>query len=219
MNTPTLQQIGFSMQGLQASVAQVVLAVCERFDSVTYLEIGVGWGQTLAGVSQLLQENVRKQWRTIGVDLNEGYSLDMKQVRNCARVAGVPLNSTSNLLAYPVWGEATVYLADSQTFLRDYWDQELNLVLIDACHCKECVMNDFRNIEPHVVPHGTVMFHDFGADQVGQPQPHNSSILDVNGACKELGLLDQNRAGWRFLETLIGTKSEGAADMGIFERQ
>jgi len=208
-------ELGFGMQGLGHQVAQYVQEVCTRFDKVTYLEIGVGEGTTLAAIADRLRK-LAVQWRAIGVDLPDGYSLDLFRVNKTMRTKMLPFAETRTSVLLP-WNRVTLHLADSQKFLLT-WDELVNLVLIDGCHGKPCAKNDFLNIEPWVVPGGYVMFHDFGQDQQWQSQPHCPEGIDVRGACAELGLLDNNREGWRFIGTLIGDKPAGSGDMGVFEK-
>ncbi len=77
---------------------------------------------------------------------------------------------------------------------------------------------DFLLLEPFIVPHGIVLMHDFGKDQVGQSQPHCPDGLNVRGAARDLGLLDGGRPGWKFLEVLVGDKPAGSGDMGVFQK-
>jgi hypothetical protein len=63
-----------------------------------------------------------------------------------------------------------------------------------------------------------MMFHDFGVEQRGQPQPHCPDGIDVWGACYDLGLLTGKRPGWTFSEHITGHKAEGGWDMGVFRK-
>jgi hypothetical protein len=70
-----------------------------------------------------------------------------------------------------------------------------------------------------MVPGSTMMFHDFGIDQRFQPQPHCPGGVDVWGACYDLGLLTNKRAGWAFAEHITGHKEQGGWDMGVFKKE
>jgi hypothetical protein len=121
----------------------------------------------------------------------------------------------------PEWGAVTLILKDSHSFFGEHTIAGgVHLALIDGCHGKPCVSLDFLLIEPLIVPGGYVMFHDFGADQIGQEQapPDHCPIVGVHDACASLGLLDNTRDGWRFVQTIIGDKSAGSADMGVFQK-
>jgi len=220
MNTtqdPTIPALGFGMQGMGPAIERLITSVCERFDVITYLEIGVGEGVTLAAISDMIRRT-SKEWRSVGVDLPNGYSLDLKRVaesmwrKNLKNAIGLTEEDEAE------WNQVNVFLADSQEFLRDHWDESVCIALIDGCHGKDCAMNDFLNIEKKVLHNGLVMFHDFGHDQTGQPQPHCKNGIDVRGACRELGLLDGKRVGWTYIETIVGDKAAGSGDMGVFRK-
>jgi hypothetical protein len=59
------------------------------------------------------------------------------------------------------------------------------------------------------------LFHDFGKAEHGTPQKH-CPVIDVRGACEELGLLDGKRKGWEFVGEL--NAKAGAANMGVFKK-
>jgi hypothetical protein len=191
--------------------------VCDRFDEVTYLEIGVGHGETLASMANTIRARTKPDWRAIGVELPYGYSFDAQKMEKNLNLASLRYNYNEPNDP-PAWGEVTIYMQDSQDFLSDYWQEEIQLALIDGCHGKPCVTGDFLHIESFVAPGGVVLFHDFGDDQVGQSQPHCSGGLDVAGACRDLGLTNNERAGWHFMGELVGDKSTGAANMGVFQK-
>jgi hypothetical protein len=107
---------------------------------------------------------------------------------------------------------------DSHVFIPCFWRLPIHLALIDGCHCYECALKDFSNIEEFVEPGGVVMFHDFGEDQQDQPQPRGHKPLDVRGACRDLGLFDNKRDGWEFVRELVGDKKNGSANIGVFKK-
>lgn len=211
---------GLGMSGMEGPLNMVAATVRARFQPCTYLEIGVASGQTMAAICKILSTR-GDGWRAAGVDLPDGYSLVLDDIeRNFVgqhlNVAIVRPNGEHEL--EPTWNRATVYLDDSHDLLPRCWRAPLHLVLIDACHCKECVTKDFLNVEPHVPTGGVVMFHDFGEDNVRQIQQGKHRHVDVRGACSDLGLIGETRPGWRYRCEIVGNKKEGAANMGVFER-
>ncbi len=224
--TPTKapHDLGPGMQGMGDGVMHYVDGVASYFDKVTYLEIGVSDGITLSAIAKRLSW-AAQSWRAIGIDLPD---CRHETTRRHSEEKGLPFKLIRDFRKpVPVeWGKVTMILKDSHTFLGDYIlkhdiiDGGVHLALIDGCHGKPCVSLDFLLIEPLIVPGGYVMFHDFGADQIGQEQapPDHCPIVGVHDACASLGLLDNARDGWRFVQTIIGDKSAGSADMGVFQK-
>jgi len=215
----TMLHLGFAMNGLEIGIEEIVEEICAKFEFPTYVEIGVGHGQTLVGISEILSVK-RAEWRAIGIDLPNGYSLDQGQVKQNAVDAGLKLDFAHGIgrgVILPPWGQITVILEDSQVVLGEHWLAPVDLALIDGCHGRKCATLDFLCLEPFVPRHGVVMFHDFGTSDIGIPQPHCGTI-DVRGACEDLGLLNNQRQGWKFVRELTANKLEGGSNMGVFQR-
>ena len=216
-------EFGFGMQGMEDRIITITRAVAAKFDEVTYVEIGVGEGTTLTAVASTLRSNSNR-WRAIGVELPNGYSFSRDKTLECSTARNLRcdfITPTATNIQRAYWGQVTVFLKDSQTFLTEMWQEPIHFALIDGCHGKPCVIQDFLAIEAWAVKGALVMFHDYGVDQVGQSQPHCPGGVDVRGACQQLGLIDKKnrREGWRFLEELTGDKAHGAWDMGIFQKE
>ena len=218
MTTINPAKLGFCMAGLEHHVAEYVASICERFARPTYVEIGVGHGQTLVGVATMLADG-SEDWRAIGIELPDGYSFDREITKQNATDKALRLEFFNGVEGKqsPPWNQISVLLGSSQVVLSEHWTEQIHLALIDGCHGKECATMDFLTLEPFVPVGGLVMFHDFGREQVGQHQPH-CGRLDVRGACKDLGLLNNQRNGWKYLAELSGNKSQDGANMGVFER-
>src|ERR1041384_7455897 len=74
---------GLSMDGLEGQITEIVTDTRKKFNPCTYMEIGVASGGTLAQVSKILGAN-GKSWRSVGVELPNGYSFKRDQVdQNC----------------------------------------------------------------------------------------------------------------------------------------
>ncbi len=216
--TETPHSLGPGMQGMGAGVMHYVDGVASYFLNVTYVEIGVSDGITLSEISKRLSETC-ESWRAIGIDLPD---CRHETTRRHSQEKGLTFDLLRQLKGALKWNRVTFVLKDSHSFLGENainLDQ-VHLALIDGCHGKPCVSLDFLLIEPLIVPGGYVMFHDFGKDQIGQAQapPDHCPIVGVHDACASLGLLDNTRDGWRFVQTIIGDKSAGSADMGVFQK-
>ncbi len=219
--TATLEaprDLGPGMQGMGAPVMKFVDEVAGYFLNVTYVEIGVSDGITLSEIAKRLSQT-SESWRAIGIDLPE---CRHETTRRHSQEKGLSFDLVRQYKETPKRNGVTFILKDSHSFLGEHASDigDIHLALIDGCHGKPCVASDFLLLEPLIVPGGYVMFHDFGADQIGQEQcpPDHCKIVGVHDACASLGLLDNTREGWRFVQTIIGDKSAGSADMGVFQK-
>jgi len=215
-----MMEFGFGMQGMEERILTIARAIAAKFGEVTYVEIGVGQGPTLTAIASTLRDHAEK-WRAIGVELPNGYSFDRQKVMEFARDRHLPLNfvTPNGSIQHPRWNQVSVFLKDSQSFLTEMWQEPIQLALIDGCHGRPCVIQDFLAVEVFMVKGGLVMFHDFGQDQIGHYQPHCVTGLDVRGAVQDLGLLNGKREGWVFREELTANKAVGGWDMGIFQKE
>jgi hypothetical protein len=214
-------KLGFCMEGLEEKLSDLITDVIARqFGELTYMEIGIGHGGTISGLSYIMDCCLpNKNWRSIGVELPKGYSFNRATTTKNAHDRCLDIEFVSEIgwgaKIEPKWGAITVYLFDSQTFIPYFWVEPLHLVLIDGCHGKKCAMADFVNTANFIVPGGYALFHDFGKAEQGTPQKHCPTI-DVRGACEELGLLDGKCKGWEFVGEL--TAKAGAGNMGVFKK-
>jgi hypothetical protein len=215
-----MKAFGLAMNGMEDRLEAISKDVTERFDEITYVEIGVGEGGTLTAIAQILQESGKK-WRAIGVELPNGYSFSKDRTVHFANQRNLALNfiTPSASTVNPAWNEVSVYFKDSQTFLTELWQTPIHFALIDGCHGRPCVMMDFIVLEAWVVDGAVIMFHDVSVDQIGEYQPHCSGGIDVRGACYELGLLTNRRQGWKFVEEIPAKREWGGWDMAIFKKE
>ena len=212
--------LGIAMNGLEERVLEITKALARQFKEVTYVEIGVGEGTTLTAIASTLKDSDTK-WKAIGIELPNGYSFNRCRTEDIARERNLKLNFiTPNCsIVHPPWNAITVYFKDSQTLLTEHWQEPIHLALIDGCHGKPCVILDFLALEAFMVPESVMMFHDFSPEQRGQPQPHCPGGIDVLGACYELGLMTEKRAGWKYADTITADKVGGGWDMGVFKKE
>lgn len=164
-----------------------------------YVEIGVAYCQTFAAVVEWLRAN-SSEWRAAAIDPSE-LAKDHFERLGYEQEANV------------VWFN----LSREEAFIG--WSSPIHFCLIDGCHSRKCVMEDFQSVEPWMTPGGLVVFHDFEPERVGTDvQPHCGMTQDVRGAVEELGLLDGSRPGWRRLPDWKGDRTKDGADCGVFER-
>lgn len=212
---------GFGMNGMEEKISSLALSVGKQFpEEVTYVEIGVGEGTTLTAIAAILATSGVNRWRAIGIDLPNGYSFNEQQTTSIALRRGLSLEFVTpvNSIVRPKWNQVTVYLRNSQSFLTENWQESIHFAMIDGCHGKPCAILDFLALEAFMVSGATMMFHDFGEGQIGQSQPHCPDGVDVRGACRDLGLLNGKRPGWKFADTFSADIAAGGWDMGVFKK-
>ncbi len=218
---PPPHSLGPGMQGMGEDVMRFVDEIGWKFPVVTYVEIGVSDGITLSEIAYRLS-SITENWRAIGIDLPECRHETTRRNSTEKGLKFKLITEGREFIKIPPSGQVTFILKDSHAFLGEHSATlgDVHMALIDGCHGKQCASLDFLLIEPLIVPGGIVMFHDFGEDQIGQDQapPDHCATVGVREACRDLGLLDNSRHGWHFLDTIIGDKDDGSADMGVFQK-
>ncbi len=210
-------RLGIGMEGLAEQVEPYVYQVCSQFPEITYVEIGVAHATTLTNISAAIRDYGSK-WRSIGIDLPDGYSLDRNAVTRNAHRKRVPLSMESSLNGKtdPKWSQITVYFKNSHTFIPENWTDPIQFALIDGCHCAKCVGTDFLLLEPFFVSGAILMMHDIDEASQSQPEPRDHGNRAVRDVARDLGLSTGTREGWKMLAEL--QSQPGAGNMGVFQK-
>jgi hypothetical protein len=223
-------QFGLCSCGLEDSIEKYLKMVCERFSTINFFEVGTAFGHNLMACAKILSEN-SKDWIAIGLDIPDwafGGQYDKQTIQKIAK----GLDSSIEIFDSPVGmtpkrNMISLFLVSSSDFFTSNLIGPIHFAFIDGCHCKTCAMLDFTLVEKFVPVGGLVAFHDFGENSVGQLQSYLShGPANVIGACKELGLVDGGRKGWKFLDHVKGDIKgyvrgetlEPGLDLGVFER-
>jgi hypothetical protein len=199
-----MRQFGFCTAGLEDTFERMINhSIDQNLQEWNYLEIGLGYGETLAAVAAIMNEREvkPKTWRIIGCDIKV----------------------KPNVFNHEIWKKVPIYMVNETTFalfdnivtavqidskrLPVYVAPiKFNYVFIDGCHEKECVKTDFTGIEPHVAKDGVVVMHDYDEwIEGGDPQTfHNGENCAVMAAVDDLGLDPSNvtRPGWSLINRL-----------------
>ena len=109
----------------------------------TYCEVGVASGQTLCAMTKIIDELTAGNWKAFGVDIKNGWSLDMRTVWN-------QFEGCEDRL--------TIRLCGSEAFFREN-EEPLDFILIDGCHEYDCVKIDFEGAAKSVPIGGIIAFH------------------------------------------------------------
>lgn len=155
-----------------------------------YAELGIAEGRTFFGVLRHIQ-TLTDKFIGHAVDIESGWSLNLEEFHKNAE--GI---STLNYF---------LTLEGSLSFLKKMPDESIDFLWIDACHARECCMNDFLAGESKVKRGGVVGFHDSGELEVGKDeQPHCHHCINVRGAIRDLQLFEEKRPGWELIADIQG---------------
>ncbi len=210
-------RLGIGMEGLAPQVQPFIEQISTQFPEVTYVEIGVACAVTLTNISTVFRDHGSK-WRSIGIDLPDGYSLDRKAVLRNSHLSHLQISVEANVNGSinPQWSQISVYLKSSHTFLPENWTYPIQLALIDGCHCAKCCGTDFLLLEPFIVAGGIVMMHDIDEASQLQDEPRGHGKREVRNVARDLGLFKSTRPGWTMLDEL--QSQPGAGNMGVFQK-
>ena len=189
------------MREVEADLVDRLLdRIKEKFGHITALEVGVFAAGTTRGIYRRAKE--------IGCPVHcEG--VDFEQYRPNPTPAD----------------DYVFHSGDSMDQWREI-KRKFGLVFVDGCHCCNHAMMDFLNYSPFVVLDGFCLFHDTAlpTNQMQQepwPQDHSyagkpSSVLGVREGLKKLGLLQNYRQDWKFIEEV--QSSSGLMGMCLFQK-
>lgn len=208
------RQWGFSMAGCEGVILAGVAASLDAVPGpARYVEIGVAWGDTFGIICECLAREGRLG-QAIAIDLPDGADAEYMRPASCFCAETFRRNTEA------FDGKVQLVRAVSQEWLRTPVGR-FTLVLIDGCHEQACARMDFEAVEPHVVPGGIVIVHDtapWSQEDPSQIQPHRGEPLRVRAALEELGLLQDQRPGWRLLTEAPGLQAEGGRGCMVFQK-
>lgn len=181
----------------------------------TYIEIGVAYAATMAGVLTASKIAGIRDWAAVGVDKQEGGWHCHPHLMKGSLAQWHP-----SFITHPAApDQLQIWLCGSDEYLRDHIKRSrhkpFSLALIDACHSTACCTRDFVLLEPFIRPGGIVMFHDADAEKQGDDfdvQPHCGLGIGVRRALKSLDILDNRRTGWKLLADTV--PAPGSDDRG-----
>ncbi len=186
-------------------IDRTVDRIKDELGEVRFLEIGVCFGGTAAGIARRCRD-IGCPFSASGVDCLEHYKPDTN-------------------LQPELEGKYTFYCGDSMDQWRNIKDR-FNLLLIDGCHCVIHSMCDFLNYSPFLVVGGYCLFHDTAVpkdqyEQIAFPQDHSLAGKDpgklgVREGLKKLGLLQGYRIDWTLVEEV--QSNDGVMGAILFQK-
>jgi len=117
------------------------------------------------------------------------------------------------------WGEgfmmpylASLFIRDAHQIPQGEWD----VVFIDACHCKQCVINDFNSVKDVITSRGFLIFHDTSPEFQGlhaNMSEHQKNGIEVLAALEECDL-----SGFELLADVPGIPP-GVSGIRVYQRK
>lgn len=181
---------GFCFRGNESAFTRAVLAALRP--GFRYLEIGIGAGDCLRAVADILNQTEVDDWCIVGVDV-PGYR---GGARHSGQSLGVDSDQPPRSIALNCVGSAHYF---------QHARRRPDFVFIDACHCAACPEREFLAVERLINPGGIVCFHDTDprCQHEHAPQPCGGGI-EVRQAVDKLGLLTDARPGWKKFDETFG---------------
>lgn len=211
-------KLGLRMDGVEDRFIELFLAAARgRGDQpFHFFELGTATAITYSVLWQHLQEaNLAAHATMVSCDLPDGWSVEYDKMKANMDKAG------KWWLSYKVIEPrigAQIYFVDGRALIsRLHTDYGFypDFAFIDGCHGRACAMADFEAIAPTVRQGGLVVFHDAcELSQHTDMQDHCKERINVRQGIRDLGLLDNTRAGWRLVEEIAGDRPRGGEGNG-----
>lgn len=190
---------GFCFEGNEQAFTEALIHSLRP--GFVYLEIGIGRGDCLRSVSEILAQTIYPDWRIYGVDVPEygGDALNVNEIGTALfGSVGVGSDTPERSIA--------LHLTGSEEFFKRS-TLKPHFTFIDACHCADCPEREFLALEPSVPVGGMVCFHDTCKPCQHEHRPQHGpggGGIEVRSAVQKLGLLDGTRDGWKVFEETQG---------------
>lgn len=199
-----LPEFGIAMNGCRQAITETILSRIDPDKQFVYAEIGIAEGRTLSAVASIIEKQ-SSNFICYGVDIEQGWSLNKDLLeKNIA----------------PFGGKVVYSLCGSTEFLNTCPNHHIDFLLIDGCHERECAALDFTNAVEKIKPNGFVAFHDTADFAQGiQPQPHRGELCNVLLALQDVGLLNDQRPGWKTHWKVEGEPNGENNGMMIFKKE
>ena len=151
----------------------------------TLMEIGTGWGGSVAIFNKVCESAGRSNGRIVTIDNGSNFSrFGPKDGTTYDDFISNRLTSIYGVRANRLGAGVFCVHADSTKLC---WPaRDINLLFIDGAHTYEGVRGDIKNMVPHIVSGGVVIFHDYHMEGVKKA---------MDEFLVEKGLMIENRGG------------------------
>lgn len=214
-----MKNFGIRMSGLELEIENLFINyLCNlSTNSFKYLEIGAASCTTLKAIHDIVKNNVKHDdWEVIGVDIENGYSVDWKEIRKLFKdnELEVYTNRVTNR-RFPA-PKAKLFIDKNPRELVTNNFYDIDICFIDACHGYKCVTEDFHTVQNNIKPNGIVFFHDTSILEQGTDfQEHCKEFINVRKALSDMGLFDNKHPNWKFEREVLGSRFFGGDGNGI----
>lgn len=153
-------------------------------------EVGMNWHvEFIAGLARIMRPRVYVElgiyqaevFNKVAPHAGEAFGVDIDPA--CARFVRETPNSR--------------FVSGTTDSFADYFrklGRQIDMLFIDADHCRESVLRDFRNYLPLVSPHGLILMHD--------THPGDASLVEPGYCCdayKAVEELQANPVGYEMM--------------------
>lgn len=216
---------GIRMNGLESPIENIVKDYLNnsKYNEFRFLEIGSAAGATLKAIYEITKENIKHDnWRIDGLDLVNGWSLDLNIIKEFGYPIGIYQNGIRNPELTIYNERAFLWLENNpREWIKNLNDGSIDIAFIDGEHSKQEVTKDFLAVESKIKLGGQIWFHDCGVLETGTDwQPVGQEFINVRGAINDLGLWDNKYPGWEFVREISGSRLVGGDgnSCGVFRK-
>lgn len=201
MSTP---EFGIAMKGCAQAILETIDKMLDVDRPFVYAEIGLAEARTLSAIAAFVEMRT-PNFTCHGVDIESGWSLNMDEVKKNIE---------------PFGDRIKIHLCGSTAFLNSMPDHSIDFLLIDGCHERACCAEDFTNCVTKIKRGGFVAFHDTADFAQGiQPQPHRGELCNVIEALNDVGLMNDQRPGWKTHWKVEGEPTGDNNGLMIFKKE
>lgn len=204
-------KLGIRMDGTESRFIDLFLDKAKNSVDFSFFELGTAEGYTFSGLCQALVEK-NLNGLMVSCDLPNGWSVDQAKMVNNMKRSGINWSLHFDPNHRPEIG-ANIYFVDGRNLVKELNIQYgflIDFAFVDGCHGSPCVRADFLSIAPFIKPNGIIAFHDAGIEEQNTDyQNHCGENINVRKALIDLGLIDNKREGWKFIDEIPGDRSRG----------
>jgi hypothetical protein len=220
-----MKRFGIRMDGNETVIESIISEYIKsevncKQEQFRYLEIGAAGCITLRAVYDIVKENISiDDWKTIGLDLIDGWSLDFDETHRLFKENELEFHAkgiSGGRCAPRPKCELFLEVEPRSWIKSHFYNNSIDICFVDGCHGAPCVKADFLAIQSKIKRGGYVIFHDAGEEEQGTDfQTHCLEFINVRQAIIDLGL-DRDSNEWQFVLDKKGSRSQGSNGNGLW---